>query len=190
MTYPTTTKNHMLDGQTFTHVGVHDGFPGTTGANEIASSQVAVSVAASSGGVRSLSATAGCAVSAGKTVRFFGFWNSGVFVGCAPNGGATPKNFMAIASTDTIYCAGHGYADTNKIVFIMGTPPAPLVEGTVYYVRDSATDSFKVAASPGGAAIDITATASSGCWVSAITEDTYASPGTHTLSALTFTIPD
>jgi hypothetical protein len=124
------------------------------------------------------------------TVKWVGFWNAAVFVGCAPNGGATPKNFMSVASTDLVYSAAHGFSDTNKITFYNGTPPAPLAEGTTYFVRDSTTDTFKVAATAGGVAIDLTAAPSFGCVLCAITEDVYAVQGTHQLSSATVAIPD
>ena len=194
MTWPAATKNTMLDAQTINKASLHTDFPGTTGANEVtggspAYAQKSITMNAASGGQRLLNASVSFDVPA-TTVRWIGYWNTGTYVGCAPNGGATPKNFMSVASTDTVYCAGHGWSDTQKITFFGGTPPAPLVEGTVYFVRDSATDSFKVSASSGGSAIDLTAAPTFGCVVAAITEDVYASQGTHTLSSTTFAIPD
>ena len=47
---------------------------------------------------------------------------------------------------------------TNVIVLSSGTPPDPLVSGTDYYIRDSSGTSFKLAATLGGTAIDITDT--------------------------------
>jgi len=194
MPIATTTKNNMLGGQAFTLASLHSGFPGSTGANEVtggapAYAQKAITINAASGGQRALNASVTFDVPA-TTVRWVGFWNVAVFVACAPNGGATPKNFMSIASTDTVYSAAHGWSDTQKIVFFNGTPPGGLTEGTVYFVRDAATDSFKVAATSGGVAIDLTSASSFGCVVSAITEDVYASQGTHTLATSTFVIPD
>jgi hypothetical protein len=190
MTRPVTTKNALLSGLTFTDVSVHSAYPGTTGANEIASSvRAAIVVNAASGGSRALNAAANVSVPA-STVRWLGFWNGSTFVESAPNGGFTPRNFMSIASSDLIYSEAHGYSDTNQIVFFNGNPPAPLVEGTIYFVRDATTDTFKVAATSGGAAIDLTAATSFGCIVCRITEDVYASSGTHTLSTATFVVPD
>ena len=184
-------KNEALDGLSLTQVSLHSGFPGTTGANEISGgsyARVPVSVGAATGGVRT-SASASLLVPA-STVRWIGWWDGVNFLFGTPNGGATPRNFVAIASTDTIYSPAHGYADDAAIVFWGGTAPGGMASGTVYYVRDSATDSFKCAATVGGAAIDITASASSGCWVSAITERTYAVPASHTVTVGTFLVPD
>jgi hypothetical protein len=184
----------MLDGQAITLASLHTAFPGSTGANEVtggapAYAQKAVTINAASGGSRVLNAAVTFDVPA-CTVKWVGFWNGATFVGCAPNGGATPKNFMAIPSTDTVYSASHGWSDTQKIVFFNGTPPGGLTEGTTYFVRDSATDTFKVAATAGGAAIDLTSASSFGCIVCAITEDVYAVQGTHQLASATVAIPD
>lgn len=194
MTYPTTTKNAMLDGQVFTQASLHTAFPGTTGANEVsggapAYARKAIAMGAAAGGQRTQAAPVTFDVPA-TTVRWVGYWNAGTFIGTAPNGGATPKNFMSVPSSDLVYCTSHGWADGQKIVFFNGTPPAPLVEGTIYFVRDSLTDSFKVAATAGGAAIDLTAPSSFGCVAAAIVEDAYGAQGTHQLTTTTFAIPD
>lgn len=193
-TIATATKNAMLNGETFNSASLHTAFPGVTGANEVAGgapayARKAITVNAASGGQRLLNAGVTFDVPA-ATIRWVGFWNGATWVGAAPNGGATPKNFVCVASTDTIYAAAHGYADTQKIVFYNGTPPAGLTEGTVYFVRDSATDSFKVAATAGGAVIDLTSASSFGCVVCAIAEDVYAVQGTHQLTTATIAIPD
>lgn len=194
MVWPVVTKNNMLGGQAFTDASLHTAFPGSTGTSEMtggtpAYARKAIVMNAPAGGIRALNAAVSFDVPA-TTVRFIGFWNTTAFVGTAPNGGATPKNFMSVASTDFVYSAGHGYVDTQKVVFIHGTPPTGLTEGTTYFVRDSLTDSFKVAATSGGAAIDLTGNPSFGCVVCAITEDVYASQGTHGLTTGSFVFPD
>lgn len=194
MTIPAATKNSMLDALTINNASLHTAFPGSTGANEVsggtpAYAKKAITVGASSGGTRSLSGSVNFDVPA-STIRWVGFYNSSTFLFAVPNGGATPKNFMSVASTDVVYSAGHGYADTDKIVFYNGTPPGGLTEGTTYFVRDSTADTFKVAATSGGSAIDLTSAPSFGCVVCAITEDVYATQSTHTLSTATFVVPD
>ena len=194
MTIPSTTKDNMLNGQAFTQASLHTAFPGTTGASEVAGGAPAyarknITMGASAGGQRTLSASVTFDVPA-TTVRWIGYWNAAVFIGCAANGGATPKNFMAQPSTDLVYSVAHGFADTAKITFFNGTPPAPLVEGTVYFVRDATADTFKVAATSGGVAIDLTSAASFGCVACAIVEDVYAAQGTHQLTTTSFIIPD
>jgi hypothetical protein len=65
----------------------------------------------------------------------------------------------ALASNDTFELADHGYA-TNDTVTLRaaegGTLPAPLVAGTTYYVILVTDGTFKLAASAGGAAINLT----------------------------------
>ena len=192
MTIPAATKNNMLNGQTFTEASLHDGFPGATGATEISGgsyARKAITINAASGGARALNAAVVFDVPA-CTVRWIGFWNGATFVGSAPNGGAAPKNFMSVASTDVVYAAAHGYSDGQKIVLFNGTPPTGISAGQVYFVRDATTDSFKVSASLGGAAVDLSTAPSFGCVVCAITEDVYAASGTHTLNTATVAIPD
>lgn len=192
MTWPAVSKNAMLDGLTVTHASLHTAHPGTTGASEVSGGSYArksIVVNVASGGARAQNAALVFDVPA-CTVRFVGYWNDTVFVGSAPNGGATPKNFMAVHSSDLVYSASHGFADTDKVVFVMGTAPGGLTTGTTYYVRDATTDSFKVAATLGGTAINITSAAGYQCAVCSITEAEYFVGGQHTLTTSTFTIPD
>jgi len=66
-------------------------------------------------------------------------------------------------STDYVTLAGHGYTNAEKVIFnSTGTLPTGLVDGTTYYVRDKTTDTFKVEASVGGGAIDLTGANGSG----------------------------
>ena len=195
MTFPSSFKATALDAQTYTLASLHTAFPGTTGANEVtggapAYAKKAITINATSGGIRSLNAAVVFDIPLGATVRWVGYWNVGTFLCTAPNGGGTPKNFMAIPSTDIVYSTAHGYADTTKIVFFNGTPPTGLTEGTVYFVRDSTTDTFKVTATSGGTAIDLTGASSFGCVVCGITEDVFAAQGTQTLSTSSISIPD
>lgn len=66
-------------------------------------------------------------------------------------------------STDYVTLAGHGYTNAEKVIFnSTGTLPTGLVDGTTYYVRDKTTDTFKVEASVGGGAIDLSGANGSG----------------------------
>jgi len=91
--------------------------------------------------------------------------------------------FSVDLAADTVKAPAHGQANGGRIVFIGGTPPGGLVEGTVYFVRDAATDTFKVAATAGGAAIDLTAEPAARCVVAAIVPETYGAQGTYTVNA-------
>ena len=187
MTLVVAARNTALDAVTIDSMSLHSGFPGETGANELTGGgyvRQTTAFAASSGGVRTLSTAETFTVGAGHTVRWIGLWASSTFRGYSPNGGS-PKEFTVTISTDVVTSLAHGFSDTNTIVFYGGTVPSPLVEGTVYYVRDATTDTFKVAATSGGAAIDLTGAGASDCVVSRIFEDAYAGADTHQISAFT-----
>jgi len=182
----------MLDALDVASLSLHTAFPGTTGTNEVTGgsyARQAVTFGAASAGVRTLSAAATADVPAGN-VAWAGLWSSGgTFVAYSPNGG-NPKEFQVDATADTISCPAHGYSDTQTIVFYGDTCPNPLVEGTVYYVRDATTDTFKVAASSGGAAIDLTTAGGSACLVSRITVEVYGGAGTHTINTWSIGLPN
>jgi hypothetical protein len=66
----------------------------------------------------------------------------------------------ASASTDTFELDGHGFETDTALIFRAegsGALPAPLVAGTTYYAIRVTDSTFKVAATLGGAAIDLTA---------------------------------
>ena len=69
---------------------------------------------------------------------------------------------VTIATTDIVTSAAHGYANGDPVVFASLTGGAGLTNGTKYYVRDITTDTFKVSATVGGAAVDVTTAYSSG----------------------------
>ena len=61
-------------------------------------------------------------------------------------------------STNVITVEEHGLSDGNAVTYSAenSTVLAPLVDGTIYYVRDKTDDTFKLATYVGGAAIDLT----------------------------------
>lgn len=185
MSLTTTARNQALDAISIDTMSLHSGFPGATGANELTGSgyaRVACSFNAASGGVRTLAAVTNFTVGAGHTVRWVGLWAGGTFKGYSPNGGS-PKEFIADPATDVVTSQSHGYASSDPIVFYGGTVPAGLTEGTIYYARDVTTDTFKVAATAGGAAIDLTGPGAADCVVSKIVENAYGGAGTHTINS-------
>jgi len=74
-----------------------------------------------------------------------------------------PTNSVAVgtvvgeADDDTLTLAAHGLANGTRVRLTGGSLPAGLALATDYYVRDAAANTFKVAATPGGAAVAITA---------------------------------
>lgn len=81
--------------------------------------------------------------SAGTGRKWYGLWS--------------PKTGTAQATGDTITSTAHGYANGQKIVFQSGYAPAGLTANTTYFVVGQTANTFQVAATSGGAAIDITA---------------------------------
>jgi hypothetical protein len=193
MTFATVAKNQALDGVIMDQLSLHTDYPGTTGASEVtggspAYAREAATFNASSGGARLLNASVAFDVPA-CTIKWIGVWGAGSFKFAIPNGGGLYKNFVVSPSLDLVYATGHGYSDTQKIVFF-GAPPGGITEGVTYFVRDALTDTFAVAATSGGTALDLSSGAGSGCWVVAITEQVHSVQGTHTVTAGSLSVPD
>jgi hypothetical protein len=170
-------KNVALDalGTAITHLSVHTAWPGTSGANEAtggspAYARKSVTWSAASAGAKAASNQPIFDLAAG-TYRYYGGWTaltSGTCHHIWPIGGSGYKEVQVDTTADTIISEGHGYANGTQIVFVNGTAPGGLTEGTIYFVRDSATDTFKVEASAGTTAIDLTSDGAAGVMVSSI----------------------
>lgn len=75
------------------------------------------------------------------------------------NEGGSSVNFTVDAGTDVVTATGHGFLDGDIVRLATTTTlPAPLSAATEYYVRDATTNTFKLAATEGGAAVNITDT--------------------------------
>jgi len=183
-------KNAALDGLDeaiaagITHVGVNtlvtapptDTTPGT-GATAAATeatggspayARVAATWGAASAGQKTNSGSLTLDVPAG-TYGFISFWNASTgnsgtqYRGYAPING-TVKNFGTVDAADvtanTITSAGHGYANTDRVMFFnvyAESLPAGITEGAAYFVVGATTDTFQIALTSGGAAVDLTA---------------------------------
>jgi hypothetical protein len=192
-------KNVMLDalGTAITHLSVHTAWPGSGGSNEAtggspAYARKAATWSAASAGAKALSTQPVFDVPAG-TFSFYGGWTALTAGTCHqiwPIGGTGYKEVQVDVTADTIVSENHGYADGTRIVFVNGGGSAPggLTEGTIYFVRDSATDTFKVAATSGGTAIDLTSDGPAGMMVSSILPETFNAQGTLTVSALSLSL--
>ncbi len=186
------TKNLLLAGLSPDTASLHTAFPGTTGANECSGGGYArqsVAFGAASGGIRTQTGSAIFSVSA-QTVLWIGYWAGSTWLYACPAGGASPKNFTVDPPNDTINSPLHGWSDSQKVVIFNGTAPAGTDEGQILYVRDSASNTFKVSASDGGTAIDMTTAPSWGAVIAAITEYVYPGSGTFSLESSTIVIPD
>jgi|JI10StandDraft_1071094.scaffolds.fasta_scaffold781516_1 hypothetical protein len=128
------------------------------------------------------------------TVKWVGAWggSSGdTFRGMMPNGSTGAKSFQVDLTNDRIYCEGHGWSNTQKIVFYGDTAPTGLTAGTTYFVISVTAgdpDYFQVSATSGGSAINLTGQAGAGCAVSNITEEVYSASGTHRVSTYTINL--
>jgi hypothetical protein len=192
-----TCVNTMLDAVTFDLASLHTAYS-ATGANEVAGgapayARKAITVAAAAARARAASTQPVFDVPA-TTVRFIGLWtNAGtVFRGMFANGGSE-KGFQVGLTPNTILCEAHGLVNDDKVVFYGGTPPTGLTEGTVYFVVGNTAgdpDTFQVAATQGGAAIDITGQPTAQCKFSKLIEEAFGAQGTFTVSALSFGITE
>lgn len=192
MPYVAAARNAMLDalGALITYFSVHTAYPSTSGANEVSGGSPAYARKsktwnAAASGAMDDSNTCVFDIPAATTARWIGMWGAstaGTFYGYAPLGGDTPKRYTFVAGTDVFTSLAHGFADTDQIVFFNGACPTGLTEGTVYFARDCTTDTFKVAATSGGTAIDVSGTAAAASRVSKITPEAFASQGTLTVT--------
>lgn len=188
MPHTTTGRNNMLNAIGVTHASLHSGFPGNSGANEIsggspAYARRAVTFGAAASGVRTQTGTATFDVPDATTVRFVAFWDAltgGNCVSYNPIAGPTaapPREFITDLATDTLRSAAHGYANGHTVVICGDTVQGGLTEGTTYFVVGATTDTFQLAATSGGAAIDLTSLAGGGAQVVRIIPEIFASQG-------------
>ena len=162
-------RNAMLTGglgNVVTHAAIHTGDPSTTGANEVTGGTYArqpITWNAAATGQRTQSGALVFPIPAGVTGVHAGLWSAltvGTFYGWFPLGGFTPMPCTVTAADNLLVSKAHGLANTNQVVVydVMAAGlPTGLTEGTVYFVVSALTDSFALAATSGGAAIDVTA---------------------------------
>lgn len=191
----TTVYNAMLDNQFPSGAGnlflsAHTAFS-ATGAN-LTGVKTSANFSAAASRAKSLSAAVDIAIGAGVTVNWIGIWDStqAVFKGMFSNSGFD-RSFQLGITPNTILVEGHGLANGDKIVFHNDTVPGGLTEGTVYFVTNSTAadpDTFTVAATSGGATIDLTSQHGANCVVSKVIEETFASAGTFRVNTMTITI--
>jgi hypothetical protein len=110
--------------------------------------------------------------------------NSGNYRGYIPFGGASAvKGFATVDTTltnDQFLAPGHGMSDTDRVMVFNafgGTIPVGLTEGTVYFVVSSATNTFKISTTSGGAAVDITGLGNGLVFYQRVVPEVFASQG-------------
>jgi len=99
-----------------------------------------------------------------------------------PNPAVVDIPFTADASTDVCTSTAHELQNDDAVVpqNTGGGLPSPLVAGTTYYVRDRTTNTFKLAATLGGSAINLTTNGTGSHYlnVGKITVDLYGTAAT------------
>lgn len=198
-------KNKALDGLDesvtgITHIGVGNvADPGTStnyGGTEAtggspAYARQAVTWGAAASGAKTNSGALTFDVPAGSYgyLLFFNAstGNTNNYLGYAPING-TVKGFFSVDTTltnDQLFSVAHGLSDTDRVqlynVFSESLPTG-LSEGTIYYVVSSATNTFKVSLTSGGAAVDITAVAGGEGYFQKVIPETFASQGQITVA--------
>lgn len=171
MPFNTNGRNAMLTGglgDTITHISVHDAIPDATGSDEVSGgtyARQAVTWAAAASGVRDNTALISHDIPAGSTAVAYGFFDalSGgghyghALVGSSLSGFATVDS--AGVTSNAIQSAGHGLSNSDRIAVYSvhaESLPAGLTEQTLYWVVGSATNTFQVALTESGTAVDIT----------------------------------
>jgi hypothetical protein len=169
-----------------------------TGLNELAGgtpayARKALTWGAAAAGQKATTTSALFDIPNGSFVRWIGFWDAptgGNFLGMTPNGGGLVQAFVVPDITnDTLECVAHGLlnGETCVVWAVPGDPlPAPLAEGTVYYVVNQTADDLKLSLTSGGAAIDITAIGAGE--LQKIVAEQFAAQGNHTVTSVTLNL--
>lgn len=89
-----------------------------------------------------------------KTFQFDDAYATNVFYTILRSG--VSVRVTADTGADTLNATGHGFSNSDKIILTAATEPTGLSLMTEYYVVSTAAESFKLSATDGGAAIDIT----------------------------------
>lgn len=185
--------NTMLDAGAalLDEVSLHTAFS-TSGANEVTGGSYARQSitwnAAASAALDSSNAPS-FSVPSGNTIRFVGFYDTvpspDVFQGMIPNqqaGDEAPRRFVVDTTAETIEDPDNAFVDDENVVFVGGAPPAPLVEGTVYWIITRTAANYQVSATQGGGAINLTDQGDQDVRAWQIREETFASDGTFNLN--------
>jgi hypothetical protein len=165
-----TGQNAVVDGlrAVATHVGVLTALPSTEASGGSYARQ-AVSFPAAASGTSSNTGALTVPMPVGATAIAVGLYtalSAGSLVAYLPHGGVGQVlqgvGAVEAIATDTIRSNGHGLAADDR-VFVAAvnneTLPAGLSASTLYFVRATGltTDTFTLATTSGGAAVDITA---------------------------------
>lgn len=78
---------------------------------------------------------------------------------------ATQRLCTGVAATDVLTATAHGLTDGTAVQFLQVTGGSGLSVGTQYYVRDATTDTFKLALTVGGTAVDFSTNLTAPSWI-------------------------
>jgi hypothetical protein len=201
-------KNALLDsavsgslttGGTSPHLSLHTGFP-PAGGNEVTGGSYArqpFTWSAASGGSKAIAAAETFSVPA-TTVRAVAVYDAltaGTQKVWLPAGSsariAISVDAAGVTNND-IFSEAHGLVSTNSVIFwdtYNAGLPAGLVEDTEYFVIATGitADTFRVSATLGGAAIDLTDEGVGDC--QKFVPEVFAAPGTYEVSTYTVSLP-
>lgn len=196
MGYTTSARNSMLTtfGASALFASLHSAYPGNAGASEIAGgtppyARQPVTWGASASGQMTTATNPTFNVPASTSISWVGLWSlitGGTFLCSLPIGGNAGVPFYVAAGDDTLRADNHGLTDGTQVVVLdtnIGVLPTGLTEGTVYFVRDTSGDTFKLAATLGGSAIDLTSDGTG--FITPIVPETFGGQGTYAVSTIT-----
>lgn len=205
MPFNDTALNVMLDAldesaTQITHIGVHQLTDPGTGTNALTGepsggtyARQAVTWGAASSRTKANTGALTLPVDAG-TYGFLTYWNastgnSGNYRGYAPMGGSSAiKGFFSTDTSlanDQLFSVAHGMSDNDRVMLFnvfSETLPTGLTEGSIYYVVSSATNTFKVSTTQGGAPVDITALGGGEGFWQRVVPETFNAPGNITVA--------
>ena len=172
-------------------VSLHTAFS-ISGANEVTGGSYARQSitwnAAASGALDSSNAPS-FSVPSGNTIRFIGFYDIApspdVWQGMLPNqqaGDEGPRRYVVDVTNDTIEDPANAFVDDENLVFIGGTAPGGLAEGTVYFIITRTATDYQVSATQGGGAITLTDQGDQDVRIWQIREEAFASDGAFNLN--------
>jgi hypothetical protein len=111
------------------------------------------------------------------------------YFGYAPMGGASAiKGFAVVDPTignSTYYATAHGLSNTDRVMVYAefgGTLPTGLTAGTIYFVVGSATNTFQLSATSGGAAVTLSALGSGLLYWQRVVPEVFNAPGNITVA--------
>lgn len=188
-------RNGLVDGLAalVTHIALLDTSLAEVTGGSPAYARKAITETAGATGQASNTGSLPFDVPAGATVAAVGFrtgLTGGTDLGWWPVDGTSPAS-VKVATVDaadvtanTITSPGHGLTNGQRVVLLpamAGSLPAGLSSTTFYFVVGSATDTFQVSLTSGGAAVDITG--SGACFAARCTPEVFAAQGTYTIAA-------